>query len=119
MKYRPNPYIGRGLVKSAKGTGIGFLDAIIGAFNGGAKAAVEGGKFAAKNLAIALPAVAATLAWTTYKATSPKAVADNSTEYAINAMEKETLVQSMRDWEDEKANRHLSGSPGRYHDQFI
>jgi hypothetical protein len=82
----------------------------------GAGAAVENAKTA---LAVGLPGSLAILAWLAYKATSPEAVASNASEYAINAMEKESLVQSMRDAEDAKVRKRLSGNRKRVHDQFL
>ena len=69
--------------------------------------------------AVALPASAVLAAWLAHKATSPKAVADLAPEYAMNAMEKETLVQSLRDLQDSQVKTKLKGGRRRVHDQFL
>lgn len=71
------------------------------------------------SLLIGAPTLLATAAWMLYKMQSPKAVADNATEYAINALETESLLQSMRDLDEEKLRGKLKGSRKRYHDQFL
>lgn len=97
-----------------------WLDKIFGVAT---KAAEKGADFALENakasMVFGVPATMAMLAWLANKATSPKAVADNATEYAINATEKESLVQSIRDAEDIKLRKKLSGNRKRVHDQFL
>lgn len=108
-----------GIAKRA-GAAMGFLEKLFGlgtkAAETGASAAISGAKTA---LTFGVPGTIAMLAWLAHKATSPKAVADNATEYAINAMEKESLVQSIRDAEDAKIRKRLSGQRKRVHDQFL
>ena len=69
------------------------------------------------SLMIGAPATIAILAWLAHKATSPEAVAENATDYAINAAEKESLVQSIRDFESLKQEGKLKKV--RRHDQFL
>lgn len=70
-------------------------------------------------LKLALPVSSIGLAWLLARASSPAAVADNAHEYAINAMEKETLVQSIRDWENSKLSEAMRAKKHKVHDQFI
>lgn len=77
------------------------------------------GGAALSSAALALPTAAISLAYLIAKARSPKAVADSAPEYAMNAMEKETLAQSLRDLEDSEIRALLRKAKHRHHDQFI
>lgn len=68
---------------------------------------------------LALPLGGILLAYLAYKATTPKAVADNASAYAANALERESLAESVRDLEDMKQAARFKNSKKRYHDQFI
>lgn len=80
-------------------------------------------KFLAGNLAssakYAFPAGGLLAAWLAYKTMSPKAVADSASEYAMNATEKESVVQSIRDLQEAEAEAKLKGGRRRPHDQFL
>ena len=54
------------------------------------------------------------------KATSPRGVAENASELAINAMERASLAESLRDLETLKASNKLRKQTRKtIHDQFI
>ena len=76
-----------------------------------------GGKYLTA-LALGAPVGAAALAYLAAKATSPYAVAENSKEIALNAIERESLAQSMRDLEELKLRKKLTNKPN-IHDQYI
>lgn len=94
----------------------GFLNTAVGAIK-------DSAKFLAGNLSgatkYALPAGGLLAAWLAYKMASPKAVADSAGEYAMNAMEKESVVQSIRDLQEAELERKLRGGRRRPHDQFL
>lgn len=84
-----------------------------------AKVATKGISLGTKVSLASLPALGLTGAWLAYKTTSPEAVADNLPEYAKNAMEKESIVQSLRDLESMQMNKQISGKATKAHDQFL
>lgn len=107
----------RYLIKEADG-GKGFMSLL----SGGAKALFGmgteiGGKYLAA-AALGVPAGALALAYLASRATSPAAVAANSKDIAINAIERESLAQSMRDLEELRLRKKLTNQP-RIHDQYI
>ena len=71
-------------------------------------------------LALTLPVAGVLAAVGLAKATSPRAVSENSSDLAINAMEKASLAESLRDYETLKATNALRKKKRRAtHDQFI
>lgn len=106
-----------GLRKSAK---IPVLDSVLGFTKDIAASVTKNlSAEALAQLKLALPVSSVGLAWLLARAASPEAVADNAHEYAINALEKETLAQSIRDWENSKVEKALASGKRKYHDQFI
>lgn len=81
------------------------------------------GKFFAENTAsalmLAVPTTSLMAAWLAYKALSPKAVADNASDYALNATQKESVIQTLRDLEESKVTSKLKRGRKRPHDQFL
>ena len=107
----------RYMIKEAKDAG-GFLNML----SSGGKALFGlgtdiGGKYLTA-LALGAPVGAAALAFLAAKATSPYAVAENSKEIALNAIERESLAQSMRDLEEIRLRKKLTNKPN-IHDQYI
>lgn len=107
----------RYMIKEAK-SGNAFLDAL----TSGGKAIFGmgteiGGKYLTA-LALGAPVGAAALAYLAAKATSPYAIAENSKEIALNAIERESLAQSMRDLQELKLRKKLTNRPN-IHDQYI
>ena len=104
--------------KEAKG--IPVLDSVLGFTKDIASSATKNlTAEALSQLKLALPVSSIGLAWLLARAASPEAVAENAHEYAINALEKETLAQSIRDWESSKVDKKLASAKRRHHDQFI
>lgn len=104
--------------KCAKG--IPVLDSVLGFTKGIAAEATKNlTAEALSQLKLALPVTSVGLAWLLARAASPEAVADNAHEYATNALEKETLAQSIRDWESRKLEKALTSGKRKHHDQFI
>ena len=68
---------------------------------------------------LTLPLAGILTAYLIHKATTPKAVADNAPEYAANAMERESLAESLRDLQDAKAAAKFKRNRSRVHDQFV
>lgn len=99
------------------------LDALKSLFTasaGTAKEVAKAGIDVATNSAkISLPALGLITAWLAYKATSPEAVAKNAPEYAINAIERESIVQTLRDIDNAKLQGKFKQSGRRAHDQFL
>ena len=108
----------RALQKRAGGIPVlgDILKSITAGLSGAGKEVTSAALDSAK---LAIPATAVGLAYLLARAQSPKAVADNAHEYAINAMEKESLAQSIRDMEDAAIVRKLTSGKRKFHDQFI
>ena len=103
-----------------KEAGIPFLEPLFKYVAGtSADLTKETIKAAATSAAVTLPVSALGLAFLLAKANSPKAVADNAHEYATNAMEKETLAQTIRDMESLKAADKLNARKRKPHDRFL
>lgn len=117
----------RGLAKRSAATSKGVVGTILSALksggekvvNLGTKVAETGVKNSYDAARVSLPALGLITAWLAYKAASPKAVADTASDYAINAFEQESLVQSMRDLEDAKLASALKNTKRKSHDQFL
>lgn len=105
------------MIKEAAGAG-GFLDML----SNGGKALFGmgteiGGKYLTA-LALGAPVGAVALAYLASRATSPQAIAENSKDIALNAIERESLAQSMRDLEELRLRKKLTNKPN-IHDQYI
>lgn len=81
------------------------------------------GKFLAgqglESVKYALPSMGLMTAWLAYRALSPKAVAESASEYAINANEKESVMQTLRDLEEARLASKFESGKRRVHDQFL
>lgn len=117
----------RGIQKVAAGKGASFgatalsaLKSLIGGVaNTGKKVAETAIKGSGKAMAVALPTTGLLGAWLLYKTTSPKAVAEMAPEFATHAIERESLLQSMRDLEQAEMTTQIKRNKRRVHDQFL
>ena len=93
-----------------------LVGGVAGMTTSAATTAVKG---AAKAAAIGVPATGLLTAWLAYKATSPQAAAEMAPEFATHALERESLLQSMRDLEQAELTNKIQKSKRRVHDQFL
>ena len=117
----------RCLQKTATTAGGGVLAGLGRLTSSGAHAAAKfigdvaklGIENTTKTAMMTIPALGLLTSWMIYNSVSPKAVADNATLYAKNAIERETLAQSLRDLEEDKVNDIITAGKKKYHDQFL
>ena len=99
---------------------LGALKSVLGFAAGTTKnvagEAVKGSTAATK---VAVPTLGLITAWLAYKATSPQAVAKMAPEFATHAIERESLLQSMRDLERAEMDARIKKNKRRVHDQFL
>lgn len=99
---------------------IPVLGPLVKSFMGAAGKATGGlSREALAIAAMALPSLSIGSAYLLARAASPEAVAKNAPEYAINALEKESLAQSLRDLEDQKLAAELDKTKRKFHDRFV